>query len=152
MDYSRSGSSVHGIFQARILEWVAISLFRVIFLTQGSHPRPPHWQVGSLLLAPPGNPRCVLQHSRKCPLVLTTSSNGERHHGKTWGVASRVSSQGSLERDRWLRFQSWASLCPADSVLDALTGNSRCPQRELSLSPPAFFKWGTNLGEGFVFH
>ena len=28
MDCSPSGSSVHGIFQARILEWVAISLFR----------------------------------------------------------------------------------------------------------------------------
>ena len=29
------GSSVHGISQARILEWVAISAFRAIFLTQG---------------------------------------------------------------------------------------------------------------------
>ena len=28
MDYSPSGFSVHGIFQARILEWVAISPFR----------------------------------------------------------------------------------------------------------------------------
>ena len=28
VDYSPPGSSVHGIFQARILEWVAISCFR----------------------------------------------------------------------------------------------------------------------------
>ena len=28
LDYSLPGSSVHGIFQARILEWVAISFFR----------------------------------------------------------------------------------------------------------------------------
>ena len=28
MDYSLPGSSVHGIFQARILEWVAISSYR----------------------------------------------------------------------------------------------------------------------------
>ena len=28
MDYSLLGSSVHGIFQARILEWVAISFSR----------------------------------------------------------------------------------------------------------------------------
>ena len=34
MDCSPSGSSVHGISQARILEWVAISLFRGSFLTQ----------------------------------------------------------------------------------------------------------------------
>ena len=28
MDYSLPGSSIHGIFQARVLEWVAISFFR----------------------------------------------------------------------------------------------------------------------------
>ena len=28
MDYSLPGSSIHGIFQARILEWVAISFSR----------------------------------------------------------------------------------------------------------------------------
>ena len=37
VDCSPLGSSVHGIFQARILEWVAISSFRGIFLTQGSN-------------------------------------------------------------------------------------------------------------------
>ena len=37
MDYNLLGSSVHGILQARILEWVAIS-----FLTQGSSPGPLH--------------------------------------------------------------------------------------------------------------
>ena len=31
MDYSLPGSSIHGIFQARILEWVAIPLFRASF-------------------------------------------------------------------------------------------------------------------------
>ena len=28
MDYSLPGSSIHGIFQARVLEWVAISISR----------------------------------------------------------------------------------------------------------------------------
>ena len=48
MDYSLPGSSVHGIFQARVLEWGAIAfsqanlvgcyfLFQGIFLTQGSN-------------------------------------------------------------------------------------------------------------------
>ena len=32
---SPSDSSIHGILQARILEWVAISLLQGIFLTQG---------------------------------------------------------------------------------------------------------------------
>ena len=38
MDCSLLGSSVHGIFQARILEWVAISFSRRFFLTQGLNP------------------------------------------------------------------------------------------------------------------
>ena len=39
MDYSLPGSSVHGIFQAKILEWVTISFSRGIFPTQGSNLR-----------------------------------------------------------------------------------------------------------------
>ena len=54
MDCSPPGTSVHEIFQARILEQVAISYFRGIFL-----PQLPnlcllhllHWQAGSLLLS-----------------------------------------------------------------------------------------------------
>ena len=38
VDCSPPGSSIHGILQARILEWVAISFSRGIFLTQGSNP------------------------------------------------------------------------------------------------------------------
>ena len=39
-DWHRApGSSVHGIFQVRTLEWVAISLPQGIFLTQGLNPR-----------------------------------------------------------------------------------------------------------------
>ena len=51
MDCSLPGSSVHGIPQARILEWVA--LLQGIFLTQGSNLHLLgllHWQVGSLPL------------------------------------------------------------------------------------------------------
>ena len=38
VDCSAPGSSVHGILQARILEWVAISFSRGIFPTQGLNP------------------------------------------------------------------------------------------------------------------
>ena len=37
IDDSPSGSPVHGVLQERILEWVAISSSRGIFLTQGLH-------------------------------------------------------------------------------------------------------------------
>ena len=42
MDYRPPGSSLHGIPQAGILEWVAIPFSRGVFLTQG-------WNLGLLL-------------------------------------------------------------------------------------------------------
>ena len=48
MDCSPPGSSVHGIFQARIPEWVAISYSRGSSQTQGLNPHflsLLHWQV-----------------------------------------------------------------------------------------------------------
>ena len=59
MDCNPPGFSVHGIPQARILEWVVISSSRGIFLTQGSNLCLLcllHWQAGSLPLVPPGKP------------------------------------------------------------------------------------------------
>ena len=44
MDCSLPGSSVHGILQARILEWVVIPISRVIFQTQGLNPGLPHYK------------------------------------------------------------------------------------------------------------
>ena len=38
MDCSLPGSSVHGILQARILEWVATTFSKGIFPSQGSNP------------------------------------------------------------------------------------------------------------------
>ena len=56
MDCSIPGSSVHGISQARILEWVNISSSREILPTQGSNSHLLHWQVVSLLLSYQGSP------------------------------------------------------------------------------------------------
>ena len=58
MDCSPPGSSVHGIFQARILEWVAMPSSRGSS-QPGIEPTSltsPLLQVGSLPLAPPGKP------------------------------------------------------------------------------------------------
>ena len=49
MDCTPLGSSVHGILQARILEWVAISFSKRI------EPRPPALQADSLPSESPGN-------------------------------------------------------------------------------------------------
>ena len=56
--YRPSGSSIHGIFQAGILEWVAISSSRESSLIQGSNLRLLfflHWQADSLPLSHLGN-------------------------------------------------------------------------------------------------
>ena len=59
MNCSAPGPSVHGILQARILEWVAISFSR-----RSSRPRDrarsPALQADSLLMEPPGKPSGVL--------------------------------------------------------------------------------------------
>ena len=50
-------SSVHGIFQARILEWVAISFsMPFLILTQGLNPSLLNWQVDFLPLSHQGSP------------------------------------------------------------------------------------------------
>ena len=44
MDYTLPGFPVHGILQARILEWVAIPFSRGIFPTEGSNPCLLNWR------------------------------------------------------------------------------------------------------------
>ena len=54
---SLPGSSVHGLLQARILEWVALTSFKASSLPRDQTPVSHiylHWQVASLLLAPHG--------------------------------------------------------------------------------------------------
>ena len=78
MDCSPPSSSVHGILQARILEWVAIPFSRGFFSTQGSNLCLLcllHWQVDSLPLAKKCEARyrfsvfclsAVLKTSKRC--------------------------------------------------------------------------------------
>ena len=56
MDYSLSGSSVHGILQAKILEVGCHFLLQGIFPTQGWDPYPLHWQADSFSTEPPRKP------------------------------------------------------------------------------------------------
>ena len=51
MDYSLPGSSVQGIFEARILEWVAIAFSRGSYQPRNGSPT---LQADSLLSEPPG--------------------------------------------------------------------------------------------------
>ena len=53
MDCSLPGSSLHGILQVRILEWVAIPFSRDL-PDVGIEPGPPALQADALLTEPPG--------------------------------------------------------------------------------------------------
>ena len=64
VDLSPSGFSVHGLLQARVLEWIAISLSKASFWPQGLILLLLcllHWQVDSLPLVPPGKPEDTLK-------------------------------------------------------------------------------------------
>ena len=75
MNWSPPGSSVHGILQAKILEWVAMPSSRessqLRYRTQ--YLRLLHWQVGSLPLAPPG--RLKFYQSKIIYLFLSGDSH-----------------------------------------------------------------------------
>ena len=62
MDCSPPGSSVHGISQARVLEWVAISFSRDL-PNPGIEPRSPELQADSLPSEPPGEPKTIMELS-----------------------------------------------------------------------------------------
>ena len=59
VDCSLPGSSIHGILQARILEWVATSFSRDL-PDPGIEPGSPSLQTDALPSEPPGNPMIYL--------------------------------------------------------------------------------------------
>ena len=70
IDCSPEGFSIHGIFQARILKWVAISFSRGSGIEPGS-PVSPALQAGSLLSESPGKPSpvCATEPLGKVPAL-----------------------------------------------------------------------------------
>ena len=77
MDCHLPGSSVHGISQARILEWVAIFFPRGSSRLKGSKLGPLHWQVDSLPESP-GTPNMI--HG----LEQVISPVSDVHEGVSW--------------------------------------------------------------------
>ena len=111
--YSPPVSSVHGIFQARILEWVAISFSRD-HPDPGIEPRSPALQADSLPSEPPGKPQyyiyiyytpyvcaCMLSYFSRVHSVQPYKLYPARllcpwdSPGKNTGVIAMPSSRGS---------------------------------------------------------
>ena len=72
MDSRPPGSSIHGIFQARILEWVAIPSPGHL-LTQGSNLHLLHWQANSLPLSHQGSPSYTLVINKSLALGFSVN-------------------------------------------------------------------------------
>ena len=72
MDCSLPGSSVHGVFQARVLEWVSISFSRGSSQPQGSNPGLPHCRQTLYCLSHQGSPYQKRWHMEpsQCRLFL----------------------------------------------------------------------------------
>ena len=73
MDCRPPGSSVHGILQARILEWNCHALLQGIFPTQGLNPHLLcllHLQADSLPIEPPGKPNVVFRDQQTTTNLL----------------------------------------------------------------------------------
>ena len=96
-DHSLPSSLVHGILQARILEWIAIhSLLQGIFLIQGSKLRLLClllWQEDSLPLVPSGKPQVMGMHTQIRQIHL--------------GSSPKAPQMGII----WSPFHIWTSVC-----------------------------------------
>ena len=97
MDYNLPGSSVHGIFQTRILVWVAISVSRGSFSTQGSNSYLLHWQANSLPLSHLGSAELMFLQTTRV-LWRRKECQGSLH---TTGYQSQLR-----------KAKHWSSLCP----------------------------------------
>ena len=108
MECSPLHSSVHGISQAKILEWVAIPFSRGIFLTQGLNPYLLHWQVDSLLLSCQGSP-IILTLTQMVPTKLP----GIWNLGHDWIAVSHIHTAITAWiwlKTHWKRHWCWERL------------------------------------------
>ena len=75
MDCSPPGSSVHGILQARILEWVSRSLLQGTLPTQGSNPGLPHCRQILYQLSHQGSPKFNMVYDNNASLIAQLVTN-----------------------------------------------------------------------------
>ena len=135
MDCSLPGSSVHGILQARILEWVFCSLLQEFFPTQGLNPGLQHCRrnlycldhQGSSLICKGSLLICSQEHSVICSFCLfprpisSFQTDGARcragkdvHILTLWAGSGGVysSPKWSNHYEPWLRVVHWSALIP----------------------------------------
>jgi len=77
MDCSPPGSSVHGVSQARILEWISILISRgSSWSREGLNPHLLHWQMNSLPLSHLESPGKIVDKKNKKKDYCENQENG----------------------------------------------------------------------------
>ena len=101
MDCSQSGSSDHGILQARILEWVVVPTFRRIFPTQRSNPGLLHCRQILYRLSHQGSPNRNKVHNKCNALELSPNHPPPQSTEKLSSV--KLVPGAKKVGDHWLR-------------------------------------------------
>ena len=122
MDFSPPGSSVHGISQARIVEYVAISSPGDLS-DPGIEPRSPAWQAEFFTTEPPGKPigfSAAAKSLQSCPTLCDTIDGSPPGSSVPGILQARtlewvaISFSNACMHSKWL--QSCPTLCdPMDS-------------------------------------
>ena len=86
MDCSLPGSSVHGVFQAIVVEWIAISFSRGIFQTQGSNPGLQHCRQMLYCLSHQGSSFSSLKNFQFSPGYKDKASVWLTQSDQSWHV------------------------------------------------------------------
>ena len=112
MDYRSPGSSVHGIFQARVLEWVAMPSSKGIFPTQGLNPSLLCllyllcWQANSLPLGPLRKPIYTYIHTfflNSIPIQVLPGSASGKESTCQWRRCRRYGFNPWVKKIPWRR-------------------------------------------------
>ena len=96
LDCSPPGSSVHGILQARILEWIAIPFLQKIFLIQGSNPGHLYCRQILYCLSHQGSP--VIWDHLPNKVVVVQSLSSVRLFVIPWTAACQASLSFTISR------------------------------------------------------
>ena len=131
VDCSLPGSSIRGILQVRILEWVAISFSR------GSSPLRdltwvPHWQVDYLPLSHQGSPFLMINGTNL--LHHVSSLFFSPRHEDTGYLKGQVRNY-CLEDTFWEVNSTW-TVCIHQATTPSQEGANTWPQGKSGLRPP----------------
>ena len=99
MDCSLPGSSIHGILQARILEWSAF-----LFSRGSSQPRSPALQVNSLLSEPSGKSKSTGVGSLFLLQWIFPTQESNRCHLHCRQILYQLSYKGSPRIMKWVAY------------------------------------------------